>query len=48
LARRKSAVDALKALVTAAMAIFHKVRKSLVNQAAADESDALSPGAHNA
>ena len=39
---------AFEALVTAAMAIFHEVRKRPVDQHAADESDALSTRAHNA
>ena len=43
-----SAVVAFEALVTAAMAIFHEVRKRPVDQHAADESDALSTRAHNA
>jgi len=32
-----SAVDAFEALATAAMAIFHNVRKSLVGQDAAEQ-----------
>ena len=41
-------MDALEALGTLAMTIFHKARKSLVDQDAADDSGALSLGAHNA